>query len=274
MKKNIMLGAVTVILVSATCWGLEDTPANRSREADRLISTNRIQEGMHQAIDHIAQILPIGMRKTFKDQMIANIDISTLERAMKEGMIKHFTVEEIQALANFGTSSASGSLVDKHEAYTLEVMRAFGESIEAALAKVSPEIVKWVSNDGRLGVRVKNLYTAIASKDLTTRYQMESVAIRHRMTFDGWKKDSGSDKPQRPSTEKIVQGELEKVCDCNPWEYDDGQQTLRCRILVLMTTEDSEGHRNTNRLLEMWESVDGEWYHGITDHHEWEDCPK
>jgi hypothetical protein len=205
MKKHIILGAVGIILASAITWALEDTPANRSREAERLISRDRIEEGMQQAIDHMAQVIPTGLRKNFNDQMIMSIDISALERAMREAMIKRFTADEMQAFADSGASSVGGSLEEKREAYTLEVMHAFSQTLDAGFAKVSPEIAKWVLEDGRLGLRVSNFYSAIANNDLNKRYEMESVAIRHRMTLEEWKKDAGFDKPQRQSTVKILQ---------------------------------------------------------------------
>jgi hypothetical protein len=101
---------------------------------------------------------------------------------------------------------------------------------------------------------------------------MVTPAIRRNITFEEWKKKKGLDQTQQQSAQKVVQGELEKICYCGPQMYENGPQTLRCTLLVHVTTKD-RGHRKTNRLFQMWESVDGEWYHGYTDHHELEGCP-
>jgi hypothetical protein len=275
MKKSTILGLFAIVLISTSPWALEDTPANRSKEVDRLISRDQLQEGMQQAIDHMAQVIPIGLRKTFKNQMIMSIDITALEKAMREGMSKHFTADEIQALADSQPSSVGGSLEEKREAYTLEVMHAFSQALDAALAKVKPEMVKWVSGDDRLRIRVKELHSAMSENDSRTQYKMLSPPVGRKMTFEAWKKDLGLDVPKQiPTGKGMVRADLEKVCSCRPWVYGDQQETFRCTILVRVATESIEGDGKPHRLLEMWEYVDGEWYHGYTDHHRWEDCPK
>ena len=135
-------------------------------------------------------------------------------------------------------------------------------------------ITQQVMQDDNLKIRVTNLYSAIAKNDYKTQYEMQIPAIRDNMTFEAWKKDLGLDNPKEQLTNNIVEGQLEQVCYCTPWQYHNGMQTLRCSLLVSFVTEDSEGRPKSYRVLEMWESFNGEWYHGYTDHHEMEYCPK
>jgi hypothetical protein len=232
---------------------------------------------LQQTIYQMALSLPPDLRKKFKGLMISNIDIPALEKVIKDGMIKHFTAEELKSLADSDASLIGESLAKKYDAYMLEVMpdveAKMGEALAKALAKASPKIVEAILNDGRLGIRVKNRYSAIAENNAKTQYDMVPPAIRRNMTFEEWKKYAGLDQTQQQSAQKVVQGELEKICYCGPSMYENGSQTLRCTLFVRVTTEDG-GHRKPNRLFQMWESVDGEWYHGYTDHHELEDCPK
>ena len=129
-------------------------------------------------------------------------------------------------------------------------------------------------NEDRLKSRVKDSYAATRIGDYKTRYEMINPHIRKKMAFEAFKKDMGVDRPQQKDEPKIVQGELEKICYCGDWAYESGPHTLRCVFILRMTMEEAGGNQKVFRVLEMWEHLDGEWYHGYTDHHELEDCPK
>jgi hypothetical protein len=168
MKMKAIVAAVAIILVSANTWALDDTPANRNREADRFLTKNSLQESLQHTIYRMALSLQDDLRKKFKGLMLSNIDIPTLENVIKDGMIKHFIAEELKSLADSDASLISESLAKKYNAYTLEVMPAVEASMGEALAKASPMIMEAILNDGRLRIRVKNRYSAIAGNDAKT----------------------------------------------------------------------------------------------------------
>jgi hypothetical protein len=273
MKTSQIVAVIAIVLMPGIALPLDDTASNRRQEADRHFSKNPLGENLKLTVDQLSQALPTALRERFKNQMIANIDIAGLEGGIKEAMVKHFTTEEIRALADSDAPSVNRFAEKQVEAYEFEVMLAFRKTMNASLAKTSPDIVDGVFKDGLLAKRVENFYSAVAGSDLKTVYEMQIPAIRRNMTFEGWKKDSGLEEPQQESSEILIQGGLEKICFCAPWEYPDGLQTLRCTLLVLVKTEESGGRTEANRLLEMWETENGEWFHGYTDHHEWENCP-
>jgi hypothetical protein len=274
IKKFILFLIVVFSFTPVNAWSLADTKENRIREADRYFTKYPIQLGLQQNINLMANVLPISLKEKFKDLMKDNVDISKIEESMKEGMVKHFTVEEIKAINDNDTSLIDESLKKNFDAYLMEVSPVLNMAFKDAFVKISPLIVKEIMNDESLKTRVNNLYYAIAKNDYKIQYEMQIPAIRGNRTFEAWKKDWGLDNPKEELTTKITEGRLEQVCYCLPWQYHDGMQTLRCSLLVSFETKDSEGHPKSYRVLEMWESLNGEWYHGYTDHHEMDNCPK
>jgi len=135
---------------------------------------------------------------------------------------------------------------------------------QKAQANQSSEIIEAILADGHLEKRVKERISAKATGDLKSLYEMEHPSLRQYLSF--------LEQQQQESKPKLIDADLEKICHCGLVVDPDGIQTLRCTLLVDVSVED-EGHLEQIRILEMWESVDGEWYHGYTDHHFWENCP-
>jgi hypothetical protein len=273
LKSKIILAAVITIVVSAVTWALDDTPANRSGEVDRYFTKYPLQKRVQQSFEPSTRALPPGLREQFTNLIISSINFSTLEKTMKDQMIKYFTADELKTLADSDDPGVRRSIVGKSSAYMSEVGRTFEVETSEALTRANPDIIKVILNDGGLGTRVKELYSAIAAKDEKKRYEMETPPIRETMSFDEWKRDTGPDNLRQQTARKFVQGELDKICSCSPWAYESGPRTFRCVVVVRGTTEDNKGRRKSNRFLEMWESVDGEWYYGMGDPRGLEDCP-
>jgi hypothetical protein len=65
--------------------------------------------------------------------MTDGVDIPALEKAATEAMVKHFTVREINALADFHGSPEGRSVMKMFGAYMAEVMPATQREVERAL---------------------------------------------------------------------------------------------------------------------------------------------
>lgn len=67
--------------------------------------------------------------------MTEYVDISRLTKAMEASMIKHFTAEELQALADFYGSPVGQSAMSKFGVYMAEIMPVFESEIARALGE-------------------------------------------------------------------------------------------------------------------------------------------
>ncbi len=83
--------------------------------------------------------LPVEQRQEFKDLLTKNVDIAALEKETKEAMVKHFTADELKALADFYGSLVGKSVMKKFGMYMAEVMPAIQAEMIKAQTKASRE---------------------------------------------------------------------------------------------------------------------------------------
>jgi len=69
--------------------------------------------------------------------MTADLDIAVLTKAMTDAMLKHFTTDELKALADFYGSPVGKSAMQKFGAYMADVMPAIQAEMLKAQAKMS-----------------------------------------------------------------------------------------------------------------------------------------
>jgi hypothetical protein len=72
--------------------------------------------------DKMATNLPADQRQQFKQMMTKDLDIAALSKAMTDAMVKHFTTEELKALADFYGSPVGKSAMQKFGAYMADLM--------------------------------------------------------------------------------------------------------------------------------------------------------
>ena len=87
--------------------------------------------------DKMATNLPADQRQQFKQMMTKDLDIAALSKAMTDAMVKHFTTEELKALADFYGSPVGKSAMQKFGAYMADLMPAMQAEIMKAQAKAN-----------------------------------------------------------------------------------------------------------------------------------------
>ena len=72
--------------------------------------------------------------------MTSQLDIAALTKAMIDSMVKHFTTEELKALADFYGSPVGKSAMQKFGAYMADIMPAMEAEIMKAQAKLNQSL--------------------------------------------------------------------------------------------------------------------------------------
>ena len=90
--------------------------------------------------DKMAANLPLDRREQFKRMMTADLDIAALTKAMTDAMVKHFTTDELKALADFYGSPVGKSAMQKFGAYMADVMPAMQAEMLKAQAKLNQSL--------------------------------------------------------------------------------------------------------------------------------------
>jgi hypothetical protein len=119
---------------------LEDTPENRSAQIERYFQTMPPENLMKDIVEKMSASMSDEQRTRFVDLMTKQFDIPKLRTIMHDGMAKHFTADEIRALADFYGSPLGKSAMAKFGTYMADVMPAIQAEIVAAVGKVQSEI--------------------------------------------------------------------------------------------------------------------------------------
>ena len=72
--------------------------------------------------------------------LTSQLDIPALTKAMTDAMVKHFTTEELKALADFDGSPVGKSAMQKFGAYMADVMPTMEAEITKAQTKASQSL--------------------------------------------------------------------------------------------------------------------------------------
>jgi hypothetical protein len=72
--------------------------------------------------------------------MTSQLDIAALTKAMIDSMVKHFSTEELKALADFYGSPVGKSAMEKFGAYMADIMPTIEAEIMKAQAKANQSL--------------------------------------------------------------------------------------------------------------------------------------
>ena len=135
MVKKFITATAAVLLLCGIACALDNTPANRGKQADRYLLAMPVKDTMTDMATNMSKNLPDEQKQVFKDLM-TNLDMSAVEKAMKKSLIKHFTADELKALADFYGSPVGKSAMKKFGPYMADVMPAIQTEMMKAHAKV------------------------------------------------------------------------------------------------------------------------------------------
>ena len=141
MQKQIFVLVVLTLCASSTLiLSATDTPETRRREAERYLQATPPKAMFEDMADKMAANLPPAEREKFKQTLTSQLDIPALTKAMTDAMVKHFTTEELKALADFYGSPVGKSAMQKFGAYMADVMPTMEAEITKAQAKASQSL--------------------------------------------------------------------------------------------------------------------------------------
>jgi hypothetical protein len=142
MRKSIIGAIALIIMFAGTTWALDDTPENRVSQADRYLAAAPPRDMIKNAAEQLSLSFPMEQRQEFIDLMTKHLDIAALEASMKNAMLKHFSADELKALADFYGSSIGKSAMKKFGVYMADVMPVIQKELMKAQAKADFEINK------------------------------------------------------------------------------------------------------------------------------------
>jgi hypothetical protein len=137
MQKQIFALAVVTLFSSSAFVAIAatDTPETRRKEAERYLQATPPKALFEDMADKMAANLPPADREKVKQTLTSQLDVAALTKAMTDAMIKHFTTEELKALADSYGSPVGKSAMQKFGAYMADLMPTIQTEIMKAQAK-------------------------------------------------------------------------------------------------------------------------------------------
>jgi hypothetical protein len=139
-NQTFVLTIFTLFVSCAFALSAPDTPETRRREAERYLQATPPKALFEDMADKMTANLPPDQREQFKRMMTSQLDMAALTKAMTDSMVKHFTTEELKALADFYGSPVGKSAMQKFGAYMADIMPTMQSEIMKAQVKLNQSV--------------------------------------------------------------------------------------------------------------------------------------
>lgn len=131
---------VCALLFASSVYALEDTPENRAAQTQRYLHAMSPRELMTDMADQLAKTVPPDQRDLLRNVLTKYLDLDALTKAMTDSMVKHFSADELKALADFYGSPVGKSAMKKFGAYMADLSPTIQAEMTKAMAKANQEI--------------------------------------------------------------------------------------------------------------------------------------
>ncbi len=128
-----------MLLFSVEAVALDDTPENRAAQVERYLRAVPPAELMQDIAVNMATTLPPEHREDFQRLMLVHVDNDKIIDAMKDSMIRHFTADELAAIADLYESPVGKSAMEKMGVYMADVMPIIMAEMRKAVQALKEE---------------------------------------------------------------------------------------------------------------------------------------
>lgn len=268
-----------------------DTPEARHQAAQRYMAQVPLSDTLEAIAEQLAAQREPAQRQALRELLRREIRQELVARATTEALVRHFTVAEINALAEFNARPEARSIQLKMPAYTADVVPPLRAEISRVLTMTNAALaaLQW-------GTRVREFQASLADEQLVTDFPFvnrsdrvvkilavtttcgclsgaadaASYPPRHsgyvRVTFDfGTRVGPQSkyvtvltDDPAEPQVRLQVEVQIPQVLRIEPpfafWQIDSVPTTKTNHVIALQPGLHFEGVTNRNDVFTV------EWY--------------
>jgi hypothetical protein len=140
MKKWIFVSLFLAMTPAA--WAMEDTPENRAAQVDRYLKAIPPETVLADVAEKVAKTLPPEQRQAYVAMLTKHMNMERFTQAMRAALIKWFTADEDQAMAEFYSSPNGKSITKKMGDYMAELMPTMQEELMKAAQSAQSEMQK------------------------------------------------------------------------------------------------------------------------------------
>ena len=133
---KIIIGIIVLLLPIIAYSGEHD---DKVLAAERYAKITPMKEKISDSAQRLSLQLPLEQREMFITMMTERVDLKLLEKTAIEAMVNTFTLEEINAFADFYGSEVGRSAMKKFGIYTATILPVMQKEIQRALATFSKQ---------------------------------------------------------------------------------------------------------------------------------------
>lgn len=109
---------VLLCVVTSNVYAGNLTPSPEAfKAAERYAEVSDLPAMLRSAVNNMAVSMPLDQAEIFKDFMNNSLDVKAFERLIVDAMVRHFTIAELNALADFYGSPEGRSILKKFGPY-------------------------------------------------------------------------------------------------------------------------------------------------------------
>ena len=135
MKRILMAIGILLICQLALAEELPDTPGNRLAAAERYLEIVPMDEMIADSVKKTSMNLPENQRRAYVNFMTQSVRVDVFGRAAVASMARHFTVRELNALADFYGSPEGRSVMKKFGDYMADIMPVLQQELQRGYQK-------------------------------------------------------------------------------------------------------------------------------------------
>lgn len=151
-----LLFFLSIFTATTLAFALEDNIDNRQYQADRYLEANPPKAIAQALADQTVAMLPEAERKPYLDMLTKHLDVTVINQAMHNALVKYFTANELEVLANFYSNPEAKTALVKMDGYMTDVLPV----LQAEMLKAQQKAFSLQTNAAK---------TDQASKDLTVK---------------------------------------------------------------------------------------------------------
>ena len=141
MTRRVLLFCLSFLLFLSTAHVFaEDSKEERALAAERYLNAVPISQLLEDTFREMSKSLPEAIREGFVNQMRMVVRADLLEEATRASLIRHFTVDELNAMAEFYSSPHGASAMKKFGAYMADVIPAVQEEVILGLDRMERQV--------------------------------------------------------------------------------------------------------------------------------------
>jgi hypothetical protein len=139
MNRPVLIVALAILCTPVAAFALDDTPENRAAQIDRYLRVAPPSEMLDEMATQVAKTMPESQQETYRKLMHEYVDVDALTDAMRESMLRHFTADELKAIADLYESPVGKSAMSKMGAYMADVMPVIMSEVRKAMAQLQED---------------------------------------------------------------------------------------------------------------------------------------